>query len=66
MKRRRTSWIERKRSAGHSGSAYNPRTQKAEEENCHEFEVNVGYIMSFRLAWYMEKDPVLDLKTTTL
>lgn len=40
--------------------------RRRKQENCHEFEVNVGYIMSFRLAWYMEKDPVLDLKTTTL
>lgn len=40
--------------------------RRRKQEDCHEFEVNVGYVMSFRLAWYMEKDPVLDLKTRTL
>lgn len=40
--------------------------RRLKQENCHEFEVNLGYIMSFRLSWYMEKDPVLGLKSTTL
>lgn len=40
--------------------------RRLKQKNCHEFEVNLGYIMSFRLAWYMEKDPVLGLKTTTV
>lgn len=40
--------------------------RRLKQENGHEFEVNLGYIMTFRLTWYMEKDPVLGLKATTL